>query len=142
LDGQRHVLIIENDRDIRDVVRCILEDAQYVVLHASNVTDGLRLARLNPQIAVVLVDIHLGDRLTGLEILDALRLRLPRSQFVLVSADWEALETGVPKARILRKPCGRMDVLEQVESAVGEFEANGGTEPPPAVIRRRSRATP
>lgn len=135
-----HVLVIENDRDIRDVVCCILEDAQYVVLQASHVSDGLRLARLNPQIAVVLVDIHLGDRLTGLEILDALRSRLPRAQFVLISGDWEALEKGVPNALTLRKPCGRIEVLEQVLHAVEVFKANGGMESSSPVIRRQPRA--
>lgn len=135
-----HILVIENDRNIRDVVCCILEDAEYVVLQASNVSDGLRLARLNPEIAVVLIDIHLGDRLTGLEILDALRSRLPCTQMVLMSGDWEALESGIQKARTIRKPCGRMEVLEQVRHAVAEFTADGGAGSPRRVIRRQAYA--
>jgi CheY-like chemotaxis protein len=139
-EGGMHVLVIENDNSIRDVIRCILEDAEYTVFHESNVSDGLRVARLNPQIAVVLVDIHLGDRLTGLEILDALRQRLPRAQIILMSGDWAALEKGAPATTaILRKPCGRMELLEQVRSAVDVFKANHGNEPPPTVIRRVPR---
>lgn len=134
-----HVLVIENDRDIREVVCCILEDAEYAVLPASNVSDGLRLARQNPHIGVVLVDIHLGDRLTGLEILGDLRERLPRAEFILVSADWDALEKGVPRARILRKPCGRSEILDLVRSAFADFQDKGGLSGLPSVIRRRPR---
>jgi DNA-binding NtrC family response regulator len=135
-----HILLIENDRDIREVVTCILEEAEYAVLSASNVSDGLRLARENPYIGVVLVDIHLGDRLTGLEILGALRERLPRAELILVSADWDALEKGVPTARVLRKPCGRSEILGEVSRACAAFQGNGGVKGLPTVIRRRPRA--
>ncbi|RUL66055.1 response regulator [Dyella dinghuensis] len=131
-----HVLVIENDRDTRDVLSCMLEDAGYTVLQASKVSDGLRLARLNNHIGVVLVDVHLGDRLTGLEILKSLRDRLPFAQFILISGDWEALEKTIPDTRMLRKPCGRMEVLGLVGSAFEEFRSKGGSEAVPQVIRR------
>lgn len=131
-----HVLVIENDRDTREVLHCILDDAGYTVLQASRVSDGLRLARLNGHIGVALVDVHLGDRLTGLEILKSLRDRLPLAQFILISGDWEALEKAIPDTRILRKPCGRMDVLDLVDNAFAEFRSKGGSEAMPQVIRR------
>lgn len=133
-----HVLVIENDRDTREVLSCILDDAGYTVLQASKVSDGLRLARLNGHIGVGLVDVHLGDRLTGLEILKSLRDRLPLAQFILVSGDWEALEKAIPDTRILRKPCGRMEVLDLVSSAFEEFRSKGGSEAVPQFIRRHS----
>jgi DNA-binding NtrC family response regulator len=131
-----HVLIIENDRDTREVLHCILDDAGYAVLQASKVSDGLRLARLNSHIGVALVDVHLGDRLTGVEILKSLRDRLPLAQFILISGDWEALEKAIPDTRILRKPCGRMEVLGLVGDAFEEFRSKGGVDAVPQVIRR------
>jgi two-component system, response regulator PdtaR len=135
-----HVLVIENDSDTREVLSCILDDAGYAVLQASKVSDGLRLARLNSHIGVALVDVHLGDRLTGVEILKSLRDRLPLAQFILISGDWEALEKAIPDARILRKPCGRTEVLGLVDGAFEEFRSKGGLEAVPQVIRRRIHA--
>ncbi|HTC26276.1 response regulator [Dyella sp.] len=131
-----HVLVIENDRDTREVLSSILDDAGYTVLQASKVSDGLRLARLNSHIGVGLVDIHLGDRLTGLEILRSLQDRLPLAQFILLSGDWDALEKAVPDARILRKPCGRTEVLGLVSTAFEEFKSKGGSAAAPQFIRR------
>jgi DNA-binding NtrC family response regulator len=135
-----HVLVIENDRDTREVLSCILDDAGYTVLQASKVSEGLRLARLNSHIGVALVDVHLGDRLTGVEILKSLRDRLPLAQFILISGDWEALEKAIPDTRILRKPCGRTEVLGLVGGAFEDFRSKGGLEAVPQVIRRRSHA--
>jgi DNA-binding response OmpR family regulator len=136
-----HILVIENDADTREVLCCALNDAGYQTLEAAKVADGLRLARLNPEIGVVLLDIHLGDRLNGLEIIAPLRSRLSFAQFILVSGDWEALERDVADVRILRKPCGRADILSVVEDAAKDFQANGGTAAVPSVIRRQCLRT-
>jgi DNA-binding NtrC family response regulator len=133
------VLLIDNDEDARKVLSCILEDAGFTVLEAGNVSEGLRLARLNRDIGVALVDIHLGDRLTGLEILASLQERLPFAQCVVVSGDWDALER-TNHARSLRKPCGRQEVLAAVASAYEEFMANGGPDAMPKIIRRTPQA--
>jgi DNA-binding response OmpR family regulator len=132
-----HILVIENDSDTREVLCCALNDAGYTTLEAAKVSDGLRVARLNPEIGVVLLDIHLGDRLTGLEILAPLRSRLNFAQFILVSGDWESLERDIKDVRILRKPCGRAEILRVVQDAFADFQTSGGTASAPSVIRRQ-----
>jgi CheY-like chemotaxis protein len=133
------VLAIENDDITRTNLCCMLEQGGYTVLEASNVSDGLRLARLNRDIGVVLVDIHLEDRLSGLDILDPLRERLPYTSFILVSGDWGALDKAAPGARILRKPYGCVEMMELVGSAYAEYMGMGGPDAMPKIIRRHAQ---
>jgi CheY-like chemotaxis protein len=130
------VLAIEDDALTRSNLCCMLEESGYTVLEAAKVSDGLRLARLNRDIGVVLVDIHLEDRLSGLEILDPLRERLPYTPFILMSGDWSALDHAAPGARVLRKPYAGADMLALVADAYAEYMGNGGPEAMPKIIRR------
>jgi DNA-binding NtrC family response regulator len=130
------VLAIENDELARTNLRYMLEEGGYTVLEASNVSDGLRLARLNRDIGVVLVDIHLEDRLSGPEMLDPLRERLPYAPFILMSGDWDALAKAASGGRVLRKPYGCAEMMELVASAYAEYMGMGGPEAAPKIIRR------
>jgi DNA-binding NtrC family response regulator len=136
------ILAIENDELARTNLRYMLEEGGYTVLEASNVSDGLRLARLNRDIGVVLVDIHLEDRLSGPEMLDPLRERLPFTPFILMSGDWDALAKAASGGRILRKPYGCAAMMELVASAYAEYMGRGGPEAMPKIIRRSVQAAP
>jgi DNA-binding NtrC family response regulator len=126
----------DNDQDAREVLSCILQDAGYSILQACNVSEGLRLARLNHDIGVALVDVHLDDRLTGLEILVSLRERLPFTQLIVMSGDWAALEKA-SDSRTLRKPYGSHEVVAAVGNAYQAYEIGGGASAMPKMIRRR-----
>jgi len=71
LDGRPHVLVIEDDLAVRDVVRRYLEQDAYEVTVASDGASGLSAARkLNPDLIVL--DVML-PHLSGLEICARLR---------------------------------------------------------------------
>ncbi|GAA5001437.1 hybrid sensor histidine kinase/response regulator [Pseudoluteimonas lycopersici] len=70
LEGLR-VLCVDNDPEILDGMRALLERWRAEVLCASTVEAALTLAARRPD--VMLVDYHLHDRLDGLDALDALR---------------------------------------------------------------------
>ncbi|RNF83794.1 hybrid sensor histidine kinase/response regulator [Montanilutibacter psychrotolerans] len=82
-----HVLCVDNDREILDGMRVLLERWHVTALTAATVDEALELmagrhdpARVDAApIDVVLVDFHLHDRLDGLRVIDALRVRSGRS---------------------------------------------------------------
>lgn len=60
------ILIVEDDRDIRDLVRLVLESGGHELHEASNGEDGLGQARaLRPD--VILMDLSLAGTIDGLE---------------------------------------------------------------------------
>ncbi|MCI4569208.1 PAS domain-containing hybrid sensor histidine kinase/response regulator [Lysobacter sp. CFH 32150] len=70
LAGMR-VLCVDNDREILDGMRALLERWQAVVFTATTADEALALLASRPDVA--LVDYHLHDRLDGLGVIDALR---------------------------------------------------------------------
>jgi CheY-like chemotaxis protein len=70
------VLCIDNDREILDGMRALLDRWGANALLAATVDDALALLGEAPDVA--LVDYHLHDRLDGLATIDAVRERLGR----------------------------------------------------------------
>jgi PAS domain S-box-containing protein len=69
------VLCVDNDQEIVDGMRALLERWQVEALTATTVDEALEKVAAAP--AVMLVDYHLHDRLDGLDTLDALREACP-----------------------------------------------------------------
>lgn len=64
------VLVVDDDRDTREVLRLILEDAGYTVAEAMNGIEALAAVQTSTVPLVVLLDFDL-PKLTGIEVLQA-----------------------------------------------------------------------
>jgi CheY-like chemotaxis protein len=108
------VLIIEDDRDIRDALADILEVGGYEVARASNGAEGLVEARRHHP-DVILLDLMMP-------VMDGWQFRIEQKRdsgiadvpVVILSAFGNAPETDC--AAFLRKPCSLAQVLETVQS--------------------------
>src|SRR5262245_43496785 len=86
------ILVIDDDRDIRDVLTDRLESLGYRALSASNGTDGLELlAKQNPHL--VLLDIEMPD-MNGLEVLTQIR-KTERDITVVMITAYGTIERAV-----------------------------------------------
>jgi len=78
------ILVIDDDRDIRDVLTDRLESLGYRALSAANGTEGLELlAKQNPHL--VLLDIEMPD-MNGLEVLSEIRKKESEITVVMITA--------------------------------------------------------
>lgn len=100
------VLCIDNDREILDGMRALLDRWGANALLAATVDDALALLEQKPDVA--LVDYHLHDRLDGLAAIDALRERLgaPLPAALLTGDGSDALKLAARErgCRVLTKP--------------------------------------
>ncbi|MGO1069875.1 hybrid sensor histidine kinase/response regulator [Lysobacter sp. CA199] len=100
------VLCIDNDREILDGMRALLDRWGANALLAATVDDALALLDQNPDVA--LVDYHLHDRLDGLATIEALRERLgaPLPAALLTGDGSDALKHAARErgCRVLTKP--------------------------------------
>ena len=103
------VVVIENDRDVLDATVMLLGNWSCTTLAGSHLEDiepGLTELGRPPDIA--LVDYHLDDGRTGVEVVRALRARFG-SDFpaVVVTGDWSpavAADVAAAQCELLRKP--------------------------------------
>ena len=83
-----NVLVADDDRDIRDTVRIILEDAGYAVQEAENGIQALDCLRSTSHPMVVLLDVNMPG-MTGLEILEFVAQNPPlcsRHTYIVITA--------------------------------------------------------
>ena len=104
------VLVVDDHPLIRQALHAVLTqlDSNLQVLEAGNCPDALELAEANPDLDVVLLDIHLPG-LSGLDALQSFRERVPDVPVVVISASEDpndvtrALDSGamgfIPKSQ-------------------------------------------
>jgi DNA-binding response OmpR family regulator len=125
------IIIIEDDRTIREVLRQILEHAGHEVMEASDGREGINLHR-ERQADLIITDIIM-PRKEGLETITDLRADFPEVKIIAISGGgrlgpetYLELAKGFGANRILNKPFGHEELLEAVQGLLGESTpANG-----------------
>ena len=128
-----HILVVDDDPEIRDFCAVALRDAGHHVVLADNGQSALDIHRIKPQ-DVVLLDMFMPIK-DGLETLTALRQARPAPKIIAVSAGWRVTgrrvaNEGAPRdvldeARalgadvVLRKPFDPDDLVRAVQSLLG-----------------------
>jgi len=128
-----HILVVDDDPEIRDFCAVALRDAGHHVVLADNGQSAIDIHRIKPQ-DVVLLDMFMPIK-DGLETLTALRQARPAPKIIAVSAGWRVTgrrvaNEGAPRdvldeARalgadvVMRKPFDPDDLVRAVESLLG-----------------------
>jgi len=124
--GRPHtrVLVIDDNSDVRDTLRWLLEGEGYSVSAAANGFEGLRLQRKEPA-DIVLTDIFMPEQ-DGIETLWKFREEFPSVPIIVMSGGGAARGTNyvivareLGAKKTLRKPLDPEELLEVVGSATG-----------------------
>ncbi len=115
------VLVIEDDRAVRNIAIAILQTAGFRVLSASDGPDGIELFRAHAQeIQAVLLDCTM-PQLNGNQVMAALRSIRPEVTVVLTSGYAEAApDAGSAETMFLQKPYAPHELVEAMQRAVKE----------------------
>lgn len=123
------VVVVENDRDVREATVRLLDNWSCTTAAGSCLDDIERaLAQLGrPDIA--LVDYHLDEGRTGVEVVRALRERFdPDLPAVVVTGDWSpsvAADVSAAGCELLRKPTRPAELRALMTHLLGMFSAPG-----------------
>jgi CheY-like chemotaxis protein len=111
LPRRHEVLVVDDDRDIRETLRFVLEDAGYTVYEAPDGRPALERLRTHPQGMVVILDWNMPG-MDGQALLQAVTAELPRATrnaYILLSAYTDGKRT---------LPLALARLLTQVEAQV------------------------
>ncbi|MDM0107733.1 PAS domain S-box protein [Variovorax sp. J22R24] len=108
------VLLVEDDPEVRRVVRNSLASMACEVIDCANGEDALRVMAAGRHIDLLLTDILLGTGLRGTELSDAARSLLPELPVLLMSGYSGALLEEPQGRELLRKPFTRADLKKAI----------------------------
>jgi CheY-like chemotaxis protein len=109
IETVRTILVVEDDRDVREVAIAVLEDAGYRVLEAASGDDAYRLLLAHPDLRIdaLFTDVVMPGRLDGIDIANAARELRPglRVLYTTGFADLVRHDRGHDiEGPVLRKP--------------------------------------
>jgi two-component system, sensor histidine kinase len=86
--AKTHVLLVEDDRSVRDATRMLLRVEGFRASAVSSLAEAQQIARENTDIDLLVTDYHLGGSETGTQVLASLREQLGRPlKAVLITGD-------------------------------------------------------
>ena len=136
----RKILIVDDDRDARELFTFVLEDAGVTVALAEDGVTGLRAA-LERQPDLVLTDIAM-PRMDGINMVRRLREQectraipvVAITGHVVADLPERAREAGC--AEVVPKPCSPDDLIDLVNRYIGRRSGDRAPNPPSTTRRR------
>jgi CheY-like chemotaxis protein len=127
------VLVVDDDEDIRETMRALLEDAGYDVLEAADGKSALNALRKDSEGMIVLLDLQM-PRVSGIEVIQQVagQKRLAsRHAFIVVTANTQTLPLAFVQlltqlqVPLIVKPFDIDPLLDAVATAEERLEAVG-----------------
>ena len=125
----RTALVVEDDRDLRDLAATLLEETPLKVVEAASAEEALHYLRDRAdEVAFAFVDVRLPCLMDGVDLARTVSLKWPWIRVLVTSGDPGARIEQLPRsATFLPKPWHALDVLVEAERAI-----LGAGMPPPA----------
>jgi two-component system cell cycle sensor histidine kinase/response regulator CckA len=121
-DSRPTVLIVEDEVDVRDLTRDVLEMYGYVVVEALDAADALRLGETHPGRLDLLITDVVMPRMSGPELARQLQVRRPDLRVLCMSGYPESAERGAaggePWTAWLQKPFSPDGLIAKVRECL------------------------
>jgi PAS domain S-box-containing protein len=113
--GQKSILVVEDDPDVREIVTNLLEALGHQILQAEDGPSALALFETNPGIDLLFTDVVLPGGMTGIEIARQFHGGNPAIKVILTSGypdrNIEDLEINGEKPVVISKPYRNIDLV-------------------------------
>jgi PAS domain S-box-containing protein len=104
--GAETILVVEDDRDVRDLATSMLTGFGYTVVEAANADEALKIVNLRDDIDLMFSDVVMPGSMDGIELAAAVAKRNPRMCIVLTSGyhkDFQGTEAST-RCLLVKKP--------------------------------------
>jgi signal transduction histidine kinase len=117
--GTETILVVEDNHELRKVIRLQLERLGYSVVEAAHGADGLRALRDHPRIDVLLTDVVMPQGISGPELAERAGASRPDIKVIFMSAYDEKHNVLEGAVRLLRKPFHPDELANEIRAALG-----------------------
>ena len=108
------VLVLEDEADVRQTLCEQLHQLGYLTLEASSGEEALALLAASQETGILISDLMLPGKLSGVEVINFARQRYPHLPLLLISGQdlRPAHNPALPEVELLRKPFTRLQLAE------------------------------
>lgn len=118
--ASRTILLVEDDLDVQDMTRLMLEDGGYRVITAMNGTQALLQLAREHEISGLISDIHTRGGIDGIQLVLRLRQAGLRTPVILTSGDLPNRYGDYPESvTFVAKPYDSQTLLAALSQALG-----------------------
>jgi signal transduction histidine kinase len=120
VSSSRLVLLVEDDADVRAVIRRQLTDIGHMVVEAQSGDEALAIVGDVPELSVLVSDIVMPGAMDGRRLAQLAKQKRPGLRVVLVTGYAEGLNMRDARHRsftVLRKPCTKEELAAAIETA-------------------------
>jgi CheY-like chemotaxis protein len=118
-EGGPYILVVEDDRDVREVLSEVLAEEGYRVAVAANGLEGLQYLRAHPSARLILLDLMMpvmsGAEFRAQQLIDPLVSKIPVVILTAVDSGWEN-NADFKECDLIRKPLDLDTLLAKVKS--------------------------
>jgi DNA-binding NtrC family response regulator len=121
--GERTVLVVDDEADVRVMIRAYLQPRGYEVLEAPDASRALAEMASRPDIRLVITDVVMPGSMNGFELGKSLKQTFPSLKVLFMSGYSAAAmisEAMTKPENIVRKPFRLKAMLERVEDLLAE----------------------
>jgi DNA-binding NtrC family response regulator len=121
----RTALVVEDDRDLRDLAATLLEETPLRVVEAESAEQALYYLRDRAdEVAFAFVDVRLPCLMDGVDLARTVSVKWPWIRVLVTSGDPASRVDHLPRnATFMAKPWRALDVLVEAERAIVEATA-------------------
>ncbi|MFC1629367.1 response regulator [Gemmatimonadota bacterium] len=123
MDGTQTILVIDDEENIRELVRAILENAGYTVLEAADGSIGIEVFRAN-QVDLIITDLIMPGK-EGIETISELKKEQPDVKVIAMSgavnsSTYLHMAGSLGADETISKPFHMHELLETVERLLNQ----------------------
>jgi len=117
--GAERVLMVEDQAEVGELGKAVLEDLGYEVVLAENARAALDVLKGDPHFQLLFTDILMPGGMNGVALAQAVRRDYPHTQVLLTTgfAD-EAIDEGSKSFELIRKPYRRTELNEKIRAVL------------------------
>jgi len=134
-----HILVVDDEADIREILRILLESKGYTVASAADGNEAVSYMKEHPQTDLVIMDIMMPG-LSGVEACQEIRRRCSVPVLFLTAKTMESDKAeayGSGGDDYLGKPFSQAELLMKVDSLLRRYRIYRGKPPKPPVASKR-----
>ncbi len=116
LPGKPVVLVVEDEPILLMLAVCVVEDAGFEAIEASNADEAILILEHRTDIRIVFTDVEMPGDMNGLRLAHAIRGRWPPIELIITSG-WIKIRTeDIPaRARFFAKPYQPAEIVEALQ---------------------------